>query len=110
MNNVYLIKRVDENKYKIGVTKNIVQRLQTLQTANPAPLEIIDLFSSMKWAYKIEADFKRTYRSKRTSGEWFELTEDEILNFQNFCESKEKLFDFMYEHNEFFKKDIDSGR
>jgi len=110
MNQVYLIKRVDENKFKVGVTKNTKQRLQTLQTANAEKLELITTYPSSKWAYRIETAFKNQYKLKRMNGEWFELDDNDINEFKNFCYRQESTFDFLYESNVIFKNMIDSGR
>ena len=110
MNQVYLIKRVDENKYKVGVTKNTKQRIQTLQTANAEKLELIITYPSSMWAYRIETAFKKQYKPQQMNGEWFELNENDINGFEKFCKKQESTFEFLYESNVIFKKMIDSGR
>ena len=110
MNSVYLVKQIDDEKYKVGVTKDIEQRLRTLQVSNPEKLELITTFESQDWAYKIEAAFKRNYKPKRTLGEWFRLDKNDVTDFLTFCAKKDSDFKYMYEHNEFFRNTIDRGR
>ena len=64
MNKVYLIHAEDTNRYKIGTTQNIDNRINTLKTGCPYELSIIkEVDGSLekeKWLHKT---FKK-YRSK----------------------------------------------
>lgn len=86
--NVYLIcaEINDEKLYKIGYTKRKVnQRVKELKTGNAANFEIIDSFYS-KWGTKIEASLHKRFNDKKIKGEWFNLTNKDVLNFKSNCQ------------------------
>lgn len=103
MVNVYLIcAESNGNKiFKIGYTKRKVEeRIKEFKTGNSATFSIIEIFSS-KWGSKIEAYLKRNYKIYNLSGEWFDLPEEEIVDFYKNC----KLLDDNYnslDDNPFF--------
>lgn len=87
MYNVYLISCGDgtNKKYKIGYTKNEVnERLKQLKTGNSESLTIEKVFKS-KWGTKIESILHRQFESQNISGEWFNLSESQVNNFQTEC-------------------------
>ena len=84
MNKIYLIKSLNEGIYKIGVSKNPNKRLKEVQTGNPAPVEIIQLYES-EIAYKIETALHNRYSHYNTHGEWFELSIMEEVSFIETC-------------------------
>ena len=68
----------DTTKFKIGITDNIQRRLKELKTANPATFDLW-YFLECKYPRKIENLIHSAIKSKRISGEWFELkTLDEL--------------------------------
>lgn len=79
---IYLIESND-GFYKIGVSKEPNKRLKTLQTGNLNKLIIKQTFES-EFAYKIEKALHRSYN--RISGEWFELSKEEVDLFLLNCE------------------------
>lgn len=78
---LYLMLDNSSNNHKIGVSKNPKLRERTLQAQKPD----INLIFWEKFhkniAYKIERNLHKYYDSKRTRGEWFDLTEKEIETF-----------------------------
>ena len=107
---IYLIKAIDivENNvyYKIGISKNHPsKRLKQLQTGNALRLEIVEMFHS-KYANLLESSLHRTFSIERIreDGEWFHLTDEQIINFMINCNKIEKDFDFLNENNTFFNK------
>ena len=54
---------------KIGFTKNLAERIATLQSGNQNRLELAALFAGPRRA---ELALHLTYRVKRTHGEWYE--------------------------------------
>lgn len=77
---IYLIEAEDTGYFKVGVTKNLKQRLKNLQTGNGGLLKIVEQYKT-KYAYKIESAYKRRYRTCKLQGEWFEFNNNEDSNF-----------------------------
>jgi hypothetical protein len=67
--------------YKIGKTKNVTNRKKALQTGAPFPTEIIhtikceDMNSAEIWLHN-------KYNNKRSCGEWFNLSETDIITLK----------------------------
>ena len=74
---VYIVKR-SHNWYKIGVSKNIPQRIAGLQVGSPEKLEVIHSVSLEGMVYFIERsvikNIGQTLSSSSKSGEWVRLT------------------------------------
>ena len=88
--NVYLIcaEIGNEKLYKIGYTKrDIEKRIKELKTGNAADFYLVNSFES-KWGTKIESILHRSLRSKKVSGEWFLLDENDISSFSRIGQSK----------------------
>ena len=103
---VYLIgESENENKYKIGVTRNkdIIKRKKKLQTGNPNELIIKNYFES-KHPFKLEKMLHRYFNDKKVINEWFNLNEEEINNFKNICSKYEDIIISLEDNPFFFKK------
>lgn len=74
---VYLIRNSMTNHYKIGITNNVQDRLQHLQTANSAKLELL---TSVKTSDPplLEKELHTKFAVKRLEGEWFKLTNVDV--------------------------------
>lgn len=91
---VYLIQN-GEGHYKIGYTdRPIGRRLKELQTASPTELSVFAVYET-KIASKVERILHRTFRSKRTQGEWFALDLDQAIEFQKTCKQIESNLVFL---------------
>lgn len=91
MYNVYLISAEINNEklYKIGFTRREVnKRLKELKTGNPADFRIVETFKS-DYGTKIESQIHKIFNYKKVDGEWFSLTDEDIVNFTNICEKIE---------------------
>jgi hypothetical protein len=99
---VYLISSGDfEKQYKIGYTRRDVEdRVKEFKTGNSNNLEIISVFES-KWGTKIEAILKKRYSHCNTSGEWFNLSESEISEFNIICHTLHKNIEILSTNNTF---------
>jgi predicted GIY-YIG superfamily endonuclease len=84
MSYIYLIKTKNEGKYKIGVTKDIQQRLKTLQTGSSDELILIDKYYS-DYAFQIERALHNFYKPNNILNEWFELYIEDEVNFNKKC-------------------------
>lgn len=88
MYNVYLVASEIEGKtlYKIGYTRRpIEKRIKEFKTGNASQFYLVDSFES-KWGTKIEAQLHKFFRSKKVSGEWFELNSDDLIKFKKDCQ------------------------
>ena len=91
MKSIYIIYNESTDRFKIGFSKDPLQRLKSLQTGND---NIIKLYYERKVIHysKVEASLKRHYAPYRTSGEWFECP----LNFSELDNLVQKT-DAMFE-------------
>ena len=62
---------------KIGISRNISLRMTALQTGNPFPIQLV-YAKEVDNAYNIEQDLHKKYSEFNISGEWFELSKDDI--------------------------------
>lgn len=87
MYNVYLICAEIEGKnlYKIGYTKRDVEkRIKEFKTGNASLFYLVDSFNS-RWGTKIESQLHRIFKTKKVSGEWFDLDQTDITQFNRNC-------------------------
>jgi hypothetical protein len=67
-------------KYKIGISSRVAHRLSNIRTSTPGKVHLI--FESDKLqrdrALKIEKELHNKYHHKKTSGEWFKLSDTEL--------------------------------
>lgn len=102
---VYIIRQVDSEGselYKIGITKNAVEtRLKCLQTGSPHKLSLQGYYKSPNYK-KIEKWLHRSYNAQKLIGEWFDLTPQQVLNFQDDCTSIDRTITMLLEMNPFY--------
>jgi len=101
MDDLYLIKEVGTNYYKIGRSENIRRRIKTLEIGNPRRLKIINIYKNMGILECPTHFYLYNYKIKN---EWFEFEEnpDEEIQFflktyndpleENNIKNKIKLF------------------
>jgi hypothetical protein len=75
---LYFIKEENNNRVKIGYTKKLKSRISALQTGNSDILEII-AFIQTKDMVALETLFHDTLKQYRGIGEWFNLSEEQII-------------------------------
>lgn len=91
--------------YKIGVTKGTIERrIKKLQTGNSGEIFMCDYYKT-EHPFFIERQLHLKYQSKKVSGEWYQLTNEEALDFKNVCRSVENLIEIMKD-NPFFPKKL----
>jgi len=102
---VYLLVQIDgEGKelYKVGVTKNPIEvRIKCLQTGNPNTIRVLGSYKSINYN-KIEKWLHRSYFNQRISGEWFKLTPQQVMSFEEDCKSIDQTVSMLLETNPFF--------
>jgi hypothetical protein len=66
--------------YKIGKSINFEKRLKQIKLQLPYPVEVVHTISTPEYS-KLEAYWHQRFRSKRTNGEWFLLTDEDVKEF-----------------------------
>lgn len=89
MNQVYIIQKLTDSTFKIGVSKNPKQRLKAVQTGNDSPLKLLATHPS-EYAYKIEKTLQRQFSYCKKNGEWFNISLVEALGFVEMCQKIEE--------------------
>lgn len=84
MQYLYLIQC--QQYFKIGVANDVESRLAQLSTGNPYTLKVLAVYGYDNAEF-VERAVHQRFALKRTRGEWFELSSDEINIFRNVCES-----------------------
>jgi len=103
MYSVYLIScgELGNKRYKIGYTKKPVeQRLKQLKTGNHQELKIEQIFQT-KWGTKIESILHRNYKNTKVSGEWFDLSQEQVDRFLVECVNLEKFLNEIKQNSTF---------
>lgn len=105
MGYVYLIYDENNNVYKIGVTrKSNETRVKKMQTGNPTQLRVL-LMYECKYPFRLETMLHNIYKSKNVLNEWFELTNEEVINFKDTCDRINNQISIL-ETNPFFSKNL----
>ncbi len=89
---VYIVK--SEGFYKIGLTKNIENRIDSFETNSPFRSELI-FFLKTGYPREVEKEIHQLMAHKRHKREWFSLTNEDILTIVRFVEEQW----FKYEHD-----------
>ena len=106
MFNIYLISsEINGHKlHKIGYTRRTIEkRIKEFKTGNASEFEIVDSFHS-KWGTKIESQLHRIYNSKKMSGEWFNLDEDDIILFKEHCQRIHQNLELISSSNSYYRE------
>jgi hypothetical protein len=69
--------------YKIGKSISFEKRLKQIKLQLPYPVEVIHTISTPEYS-KLETYWHQRFRSKRTNGEWFLLTEEDVKEFVDY--------------------------
>ena len=103
LKNIYLARQQESSLYKIGITKNSPkQRIKQLQTGNAVPLVLVETFRT-NHDYTMETALHAHFMLKKREGEWFELSDEDVKEFQSICEKKEVTMDFLKKNNHFWQ-------
>lgn len=85
MSYIYLIRNIDDNTYKIGVTKNDPKkRLKQLQTGNSSQLSLINFFQT-QYPYRLETMLHNYFKLNNCIGEWYILNNEQVNKFEDIC-------------------------
>ena len=108
MFSIYLVCSEIEGKklHKIGYTRRTPEkRIKEFKTGNASDIYLVDSFQS-KWGTKIEAQLHKIYKSKKIVGEWFDLSNEELEQFQKHCQRIHNNLNLISEQNTYF---LDKG-
>lgn len=75
--NVYLL--ASEGYHKVGFSKNIIARIQELQTGNPHRIIYVDSFKT-DWPLQDEKAIHSYLYGYRCRGEWFDIPNEVLIN------------------------------
>ena len=88
--------------HKIGFTRRTPEkRIKEFKTGNASEFYIIDSFRS-QWGTKIESSLHRAFKSKKVRGEWFNLTDEDLLSFQERCQILHDNFELISNNNTYY--------
>lgn len=79
---VYFVLNCDSEAIKIGIAKNVVRRIASLQTSSPSELKLLGILKakSVGQARELERSLHQTFDKYHIRGEWFKA-EVELLNY-----------------------------
>jgi hypothetical protein len=77
--NLYIIKIVDSDLYKIGVSQNIARRHKDIENAMPFNIEVLKV-SMITNAYDLEDLLHTRFAEKFIKSEWFKLNDKDYKN------------------------------
>ncbi len=69
--------------YKIGKSISFEKRLKQIKLQLPYPVEVVHTISTPEYS-KLETYWHQRFRGKRTNGEWFLLTEEDVKEFVDY--------------------------
>lgn len=99
--NVYLLCDANSNLYKIGVTRGDVEnRVKKLQTGNGNEIHVVYTIET-DYPFAMETMLHSRFFPKKRLNEWFELSNDDVVNFGKYCEQCRKNISVLSE-NPFF--------
>ena len=85
---IYLFKCENTNSYKIGRTsKSISSRISQLKTANPYINEVLSFKTD---DVSEEAMWHERFKDKNINREWFNLSQEDIKEMEDYYKNKEK--------------------
>lgn len=77
---VYFIADRKNGLVKIGVSRDRNRRINQLQTGNPFKLEFMGWIEQDENHFKIEKSLHEKYSDKHFNGEWFEISQDDVIH------------------------------
>lgn len=92
MSKIYIIENPEAKVYKIGCSKNPIERLKTLQTGNHVKLNII-FEHDTKHNQLLETTIHRRYIFNHVNGEWFKFDDNELEQVKRAIIERESVLD-----------------
>ena len=91
---VYLLRQEGTDIFKVGITKDIKQRVKSLQTGCSNKIEVYKVFESEN-ASRLEATIHNLWTHKKIMNEWFNLIEGEEFKFIELCSKLESSLNYI---------------
>lgn len=105
MGYVYLICDPSNDRFKIGVTRDLKSnRVKKLQTGNSTELFIHTIYET-DWPFRLETMLHNHFQNKRVLNEWFELDVNDVVGFRDTCDTLNSNIKILAD-NPFFSKDL----
>ena len=106
MGYVYLLGDWDkEKRYKIGVTRGSIEnRMKKLQTGNSGEIYLINKYQT-EHPFIMEKMLHTRFNVDRVLNEWFELSDEDVIKFQEHCKDIENIIESLKD-NYYFKKKL----
>ncbi|HTG65078.1 MAG TPA: GIY-YIG nuclease family protein [Flavobacterium sp.] len=95
---LYIIHTNNSNLFKIGITKNINQRIKQFETGNPFEFTLYEFFETES-CRKLEKIIHKKLEKNRYRKEWFKLNEEELTEICNFARNYIGLPPYLEEFN-----------
>ena len=105
MGYVYLLKDINNDTYKIGVTRKMDgKRLMALQTGNSTKLELIMTYKT-EYPFRLESMLHRKFEQYRENNEWFRLPDDIVEGFHFYINQLHDII-ISLKDNPYFNKNL----
>lgn len=105
MGYVYLICDPSNDRFKIGVTRDLKSnRIKKLQTGNSTELFIHTIYET-DWPFRLESMLHNHFKNKHVLNEWFELDVNDVIGFKDTCNELNNIIKTLID-NPFFSKDL----
>ncbi len=105
MGYVYLIQDINNDTYKIGVTKGDPKtRLKKLQTGNSTELILRHVFET-EYPFRLETMLHNRYSHWKEMNEWYTLPVDIVKSWDEICNELNNIILVMMD-NPFFNKNL----
>jgi citrate lyase gamma subunit len=75
---VYLLRIVDTDFFKVGISTNVEQRLYDIQAGMPLPVALVNSFDQEN-AREVERTIHQILDKHRVRGEWFQIDNDTAI-------------------------------
>ena len=106
---VYVIKHKGKSSiHKIGKSADFHQRLETIQSYNPAELEVV-LVQKTSLNNYLEKILHFEFKSKKIRGEWFDLSKEDVARLKELVSNLDSIEFLQANYENTYKQMIKCG-